>query len=74
MIKYARLLIDIPLEGSFPEFIELFNDYEVLVRQQVVYESKPVKCAHCHIHRHKEQVCRKKNEVRIEWRRVQRDP
>jgi len=74
IIKYARLLIDIPLEGSFPEFIESFNDHEVLVRQQVVYEWKPVKCAHCHMYGHEEQVCRKKNGVRMEWRRVQRDP
>ena len=32
VIKYARLLIEISLEGPFPNYIEFFNDDEVLVR------------------------------------------
>ncbi|KAJ8425229.1 hypothetical protein Cgig2_019118 [Carnegiea gigantea] len=31
MIKYARLLIDIPLHGHFPDHIEFFNEDGVLV-------------------------------------------
>jgi len=46
MLKYARLLIDIPLDSSFPDFIEFFNDNELLLRQQVTNEWKPVKCIH----------------------------
>ncbi|KAJ8433396.1 hypothetical protein Cgig2_028996 [Carnegiea gigantea] len=70
VIRYARLLIDIPLNSSFPKFIEFFNDNELLIRQHVVYEWKPVKCSHCHMFGHKEPVCKKKNVVRKEWRKV----
>ncbi|KAJ8419338.1 LOW QUALITY PROTEIN: hypothetical protein Cgig2_024013 [Carnegiea gigantea] len=71
MLRYARLLIDISLDSSFPDFIEFFNDNEVLVRQQVVYEWEYVTCAHCHMFGHEEQACRKKGGVRQEWRRLQ---
>jgi len=33
MIKYARILIDISLEGPFPDYIKFFNEEEVLIRQ-----------------------------------------
>ncbi|KAJ8423394.1 hypothetical protein Cgig2_029229 [Carnegiea gigantea] len=72
MIRYARLLIDVPLDSTFPEFIEFFNDNELLIRQQVVYEWKPVKCSHCYMFGHEEPVCKNKNMVRKEWRKVQR--
>ena len=32
-ISYARVLIDIPIEGPFPEHIEFINEQEMLVRQ-----------------------------------------
>ena len=32
MIKYARILIDMPLDGQFPDYIEFFNEEEVLIR------------------------------------------
>ncbi|KAJ8421702.1 hypothetical protein Cgig2_002599 [Carnegiea gigantea] len=35
MIKYTRLMIEMSLEGPFPDYIEFFNDNEVLVRQQL---------------------------------------
>ena len=47
MLEYARLLIDVSLDSPFPDFIEFFNDHDVLIRQQVVYEWKPVKCSYC---------------------------
>jgi len=36
-IKYARLMIEMSLEGPFPDYIEFFDDNEVLMRQQVTY-------------------------------------
>ena len=57
MIKYAKLMIEAPLEGPFPEYIEFFNDNEVLVRQQIKYEWLPLKCTHYHMFRHEEAVC-----------------
>jgi len=32
MIKYARLLIKISLDGQFPDYLEFFNEHETLVR------------------------------------------
>ncbi|KAJ8422267.1 LOW QUALITY PROTEIN: hypothetical protein Cgig2_000655 [Carnegiea gigantea] len=49
MLKYARLLINVSLDSPFLNFIEFLNDHDVLIRQQVVYEWKPVKCSHCHM-------------------------
>ena len=66
MIKYARLLIDFSLEGPFPEFIKLFNDNNVLIRQQVRFEWKPVKCTFCHMFGHEEHECKKKGGMRME--------
>jgi len=37
-LSYARLLIDIPVEGSFPEFIDFVNDQDLVVRLRVEYE------------------------------------
>ena len=31
-IRYARVLIEMLLEGSFPECIDFVNDWEVVVR------------------------------------------
>ena len=70
-LRYARLLIDISLDSTSLDFIKFFNDNEVLIRQQVVYEWKPLKCAHCHMFGHEKQICKKKGGVRQEWRRVQ---
>ncbi|KAJ8443060.1 LOW QUALITY PROTEIN: hypothetical protein Cgig2_004265 [Carnegiea gigantea] len=57
VIQYAGLLIDIPLEGPFPDFIEFFNDNDVL---QVRYEWKPTKCTYCHMFGYEEELCKKK--------------
>jgi len=60
MICYAKLVIDISLDGHFPEFIEFFNDNDVLVRQQVKYEWKPTKYIHCDMFGHEEENYKKK--------------
>jgi len=71
MLQYARILIDIPLEGSFPEYVDFANDKGVLVRPKVVYEWKPVKCKYCHMFGHEMEICRNKRPIRQEWRVVQ---
>ncbi|KAJ8426158.1 hypothetical protein Cgig2_032640 [Carnegiea gigantea] len=65
VLRYARLLINIPLDGSFPDYIEFFNDNEMLLRQHVAYEWKPLKCSHCHMFGHKEPICKKKGEEEV---------
>ena len=72
-IRYARVLIEMPLEGSFPEYIVFVNDWEVLVRQKVHYERKLILCSHCKMLEYEEQVCREKNKVRQEWRPIDRN-
>ncbi|KAJ8421325.1 hypothetical protein Cgig2_020387 [Carnegiea gigantea] len=32
MLKYTRLVIDIPLDGPFPDYIDFFHEEEVLIR------------------------------------------
>ncbi|KAJ8427211.1 hypothetical protein Cgig2_015423 [Carnegiea gigantea] len=69
MLRYARLLIEVPMEGPFPEYIEFFNEYGTLIRQQVIFEWKPSKCDHCGMFGHLEDACRKK-QPRKEWRPI----
>ena len=46
MIRYARVLIAMQLDGHFPDNMEFFNEEDVLIGQQVQYEWKPLKCTH----------------------------
>ncbi|KAJ8422390.1 hypothetical protein Cgig2_003260 [Carnegiea gigantea] len=72
VLRYARLLIGMLIEGPFPEYIDFFNDDDVLIRQQVTYEWIPTKCTHCKILRHSEDVRKKKGVIRTEWRKMQK--
>ena len=38
MLKYARLLVEMPLEGHFPDYIDFANEKNVIIRQKIVYE------------------------------------
>ena len=71
MLNYARLLVDVPLDGPFPECVEFFNEKEVLIRQPVKFEWLPSKCSFCGMFDHLEEVCRKKSAPKKEWRRVE---
>ncbi|KAJ8437367.1 hypothetical protein Cgig2_006449 [Carnegiea gigantea] len=73
MLKYARLLIEVNLEGLFPEFMEFINENGVLTRQQVKFEWVPTKCSHCLMYGHEETFCRKKERVRKEWKSIPRE-
>ncbi|KAJ8421962.1 hypothetical protein Cgig2_022523 [Carnegiea gigantea] len=68
MLKYVRLMIEIPLEGQFPDYIEFVNEKGVLIRQKVIYEWLPIKCDHCKMFGHTQEQCRKKEDQRKEWR------
>ena len=68
MLKFARLLIDIPLGGDFPAHVDFVNDKGVIVRQPVTYEWKPIICNHCWMFGHSEDQCKKKGPARQEWR------
>ncbi|KAJ8425318.1 LOW QUALITY PROTEIN: hypothetical protein Cgig2_020956 [Carnegiea gigantea] len=65
------------IECPFLEHIDFVNDSDVVVRQHIEYESKPVQCTHCQMLGHDALVCRKKQPVRQEWRirpRIEREP
>ena len=47
MLTYARILVEMPLEGNFPDYIEFANEKNVLIRQKVIYESLPLNCFQC---------------------------
>ena len=68
MLRYARLLVEMSLDGQFPEFIEFANEKGVLIRQMVHYEWLPIKCTYCKMFGHSLEDCRKKNPQRKEWR------
>ena len=63
--------MEIPLDGDFPEFIEFTNEKNVVIRQKVLYEWKPLKCAYCKMYGHIQEDCRKKPQQRREWRAVE---
>ena len=65
MLNYARMLIDVPLGGTFPDYVEFINDYDILVRQKAEFEWKPTKCTHCNLG-DEEEECRKKLKIRRE--------
>ncbi|KAJ8421613.1 hypothetical protein Cgig2_010180 [Carnegiea gigantea] len=70
MIQYARLLIEVPIEGPFPDYVDFFNEKGQLIRQQVQFDWKPTKCTHCHMLGHTNDICKKKKEIRKEWRLI----
>jgi len=72
VIRYARLLVEMPIEGPFPNYIEFFNEDEILIWQPVSYEWLPTKCTHCAMLGHTEEVCKKKGVIRTEWRPIQK--
>jgi len=61
------MLIEVPIEGPFPDCVDFFNEKGQLIRQQVQFEWKPTKCTHCHLLGHTNDVCKKKKEIRMEW-------
>ena len=69
-IYYARMLIEVPLEGPFPKIIEFINDYGLVVKQRVHFEWKPTKCNHCLRFGHEGKDFRKKQGAIKEWRVV----
>ncbi|KAJ8436062.1 hypothetical protein Cgig2_000358 [Carnegiea gigantea] len=68
MLKYARLLVEMPLGGNFLDFIEFANEKNVVIRQKVIYEWLPIKCSYCKMYGHSQENCRKKTQPRQEWR------
>ena len=70
MLKYAQLLVEMQLEGPFHDFIEFANERDVIIRQKIVYEWRPIRRTHCKMFGHTQEDCRKKSNPRKEWRAI----
>lgn len=55
-LEYARMLIDIKIADSIPQYVEIEGSNDML-KQRVEYEWKPVKCGLCKSH--ESEQCRK---------------
>jgi len=64
------VLIDIELEGPFPDYVDFINDKDIVMREQIKYELMPLKCNHWNMYGHTEMEYIKKAEPRQEWRKV----
>ena len=73
-IRYAGILIKLPLEGPFPEYVEFIDEQDSLIRQQVKYEWLPLKCAHCQMFGHEEEHYKKKKGTKRVWRPIRTAP
>ncbi|KAJ8421082.1 hypothetical protein Cgig2_010316 [Carnegiea gigantea] len=62
-LHYARLLVEMKMGSPFPEHIDFINNGDMVVRQQVGYEWKPLKCNHYYMMGHEEADCRKKKKI-----------
>ena len=68
MLKYARLMVEMSLDGPFLEYVEFANEKGVLIRQNVTYEWMPTKCDKCRMFGHVQDQCRKHEQQKKEWR------
>ncbi|XP_070004295.1 uncharacterized protein LOC142163443 [Nicotiana tabacum] len=58
-LTYARVLVEIELNQTYPTTIMFENEYEKIVEQNVVYDWEPVLCGKCGNYGHEMKECRK---------------
>ena len=68
ILRYARILVDIKLNGAFPKLVKLMDGKGRVIEQIVEYEWKPLKCTKCSMYGYADPECRKTG-GRKEWRR-----
>ncbi|KAM6567297.1 hypothetical protein CsatA_008550 [Cannabis sativa] len=59
MIKFARVLVDMPIQDKPPSSISFFNERKQLTEQQIEYEWLPTSCAACGLLGHNISTCAK---------------
>ncbi|KAJ8423454.1 hypothetical protein Cgig2_012911 [Carnegiea gigantea] len=69
-LSYAHMLIEMKLNETFPEYSDFINDWDVVMRQSVKYEWKPIKCDYYQMLGHEDTKCGRKNKIRKELRVV----
>lgn len=58
MLAYARVLVEVSINQTFPNEISFVNEKGARVHQQVIYECKPIKCSDCGGVEHTVEECR----------------
>ncbi|XP_048494347.1 uncharacterized protein LOC104906959 [Beta vulgaris subsp. vulgaris] len=58
-LNYARVMIEVGIQGQLPENIQFYNEHGVLVTQTVEYEWRPVQCGKCKGYGHETDKCKK---------------
>ena len=68
MLKYARMLVEVHIDGPFTEYIKFSNEKDILLRQKVHYECLPITCTYCKMFGHTQELYKTKDTSRKEWR------
>ncbi|XP_021774067.1 uncharacterized protein LOC110738017 [Chenopodium quinoa] len=45
LLEYARVMVEVQVDGNFPEYVDFLDEEGRVVHQEVVFEWKPVKCS-----------------------------
>ena len=56
---FARVLIDMWINGFFPDEISFIDENDDLITQQVLYDWKPILCQQCAQFGHSTEHCKK---------------
>lgn len=59
-IEYAKVMVEVKMGQSFPDEIQFLNEKGTIMKQQVIYECKPIICGGCGGIGHTLDMCRQK--------------
>ncbi|XP_074266623.1 uncharacterized protein LOC141589901 [Silene latifolia] len=59
-LEYARFLVEVRMGHNLPDMIEFIDDKDVIQKQEVSYEWKPLVCSQCTGIGHDAAMCRKR--------------
>lgn len=65
-ITYARYMVEVDINGKFPDEIEFVNEMGVLVKQEIQFEWKPIRFSKCNAFGDDVGMCKKQTE--LVWR------
>ena len=68
MFNYARILVDMELNGAFPESVTFIDENGIVIDQMVFFEWKSLKCSKCAMYGNVDEECRKTGAKKV-WRR-----
>ncbi|RAL42395.1 hypothetical protein DM860_017575 [Cuscuta australis] len=62
---YARIMIEVHINQSFPDQVNFINEEGRVITQNVTYEWAPTICSHCDRMGHKQENCRRKSALKV---------